>query len=89
MVEFEILGVTPEQVSDWKLPSRPNKATDSRTAKFAHGQSVELDAIPPKQLRKLVVDAITSHLSENEIAIHEAGVESTREYLRGLAEAAA
>jgi hypothetical protein len=86
--EFTILGVTPEQVAEWKLPARPNKATDSRTAKFAHAQSVELDAIPPQQLRRLVVDAITSHLSETEIAIHEAGVESTREYLRGLAEAA-
>ena len=39
--EFEILGVTPEQVAKWKLPSRPNKATDSRTAKFEHQQSVD------------------------------------------------
>ena len=87
--DFEILGVTPEQVSEWKLPSRPNKATDSRTAKFEHQQSVELDAIPPKELRQLVVGAITSHLSEIGLAFHEAGVDSTREYLRGLAEAAA
>jgi hypothetical protein len=86
-VQFEILAVTREQVEEWRLPTRPNKATDSRTAKFDYNDSVELDAIPPQQLRSLVTDAIREYISESELTIHEAGVESTREYLRALAEA--
>lgn len=86
---FQILGVTPEQVKRWKLPTRPNKATDSRSATFAHATSVELDAIPPQKLRKLVADAIEKHLPEAARLAHEAGVESTRVFLRGLAAEAA
>jgi len=37
--------VTPEQITEWNLPSRPTKATDTR-AKGFKGDSVELDAIP-------------------------------------------
>lgn len=86
--DFRILGVTTEQVKKWKLPTRPNKATDSRSAGFTHATSVELDAINPKRLRKLVADAIIVHLPESARLAHEAQVESTREYLKALAEAA-
>lgn len=82
---FQILGVTPQQVKAWKLPTRPNKSTDSRSANFAHASSVELDAIPPKTLRKLVVDAINVHMPAAALAVHEAQMESTREFLRSLA----
>jgi hypothetical protein len=43
------------------LPTRPTKATDSR-AKLFSGESVEVDAIPPKVLRALVSDCITRHI---------------------------
>jgi hypothetical protein len=58
------LAVTPEQIEEWNLPSRPTKMSDSRSAKFVaeHGdQSVELDAIRPDVLRDLVDTAIRSH----------------------------
>jgi hypothetical protein len=87
--QFTILGVTPEQVKEWKLPTRPNKRTDTRNATFQHAASVELDAIDPRRLRTLVTDAIAVHLPESARLAHEAQVESTREYLRSLAEAAA
>lgn len=87
--EFEILGVTADQAAEWKLPTRPNKATDTRAAKFEHGVSVELDAIPPQQLRDLVAGAIARHLPEAARRVHQAEIESTRRYLRGLAESAA
>jgi hypothetical protein len=86
-VRFDILGVTEQQVEEWNLPTRPNKATDSRTASFGYRDSIELDAIPPQTLRELVSDAIRAHLSEAALATHEAGVDSTRRFLRALAEA--
>jgi hypothetical protein len=30
-IEFVSLAVTPEQITEWRLPSRPTKASDSRT----------------------------------------------------------
>lgn len=82
---FIILGVTPEQVRRWNLPTRPNKASDSRTAAFEHDSSVELDAIHPPRLKRLVRNAIERHLPEAARLVHEAEVESTRAYLTELA----
>jgi hypothetical protein len=59
------LAVDREQIERWNLPTRPTKATDTRAAKFRrlHGtDSVELDVIPPDELRKLVKDAIDGHM---------------------------
>jgi 5S rRNA maturation endonuclease (ribonuclease M5) len=59
------LAVDREQIERWNLSTRHTKATDTRAAKFRrlHGtDSVELDAIPPDELRKLVKDAIDGHM---------------------------
>jgi hypothetical protein len=58
---FVQAAVTQQQVTDWNLPTRPTKRQDTR-AKNWRGESVELDAIPPAQLRQLVRDVIESHL---------------------------
>jgi hypothetical protein len=59
---FERLAVTPQQIADWNLPSRPTKQTDTRAKKFGSAESVELDAINPARLRELVKAAIERHL---------------------------
>jgi hypothetical protein len=56
-IHFERLAVTPNQIEHWGLPTRPTKQTDSRAKNFGD-ISVELDAIPPDMLRKLVESAI-------------------------------
>jgi hypothetical protein len=59
------LAVNREQIERWNLPTRPTKTSDTRATGFRriHGtDSVELDAIPPDQLRQLVRDAIDSHM---------------------------
>jgi hypothetical protein len=61
-IHFERLAVTREQIRDWRLPSRPTKTSDMRAAGFGNRRSVELDAIDPNRLRKLVVDAINRHM---------------------------
>ena len=55
-IHFERPAVTCEQVEQWGLPTRPTKMTDTRAKKFV-GTSVELDAIPARQLRQFVRDA--------------------------------
>ena len=61
-IHFERLAVTDKQIRDWRLPSRPTKTTDMRAAAFANRRSVELDAIDPNRLRKLVEDAINRRM---------------------------
>lgn len=83
----KILGVLERQIGAWKLPTRPTKTSDSRSAGFASSVSVELDAIPPANLRELVTGAILKHLPEAAMGIKEAEEESTRVYLAALANA--
>jgi hypothetical protein len=52
---FERVAVTPEQIRTLQLPTRPTKKTDSRAKAFGN-QSVEVEAIPPATLRKLIRD---------------------------------
>ena len=59
------LAVDRNQIDAWNLPTRPTKSSDTRARKFrqVHGtESVELDAIPPDQLRNLVQEAIDQHM---------------------------
>lgn len=65
-VTVQRIAVTPEQVDAWQLPTRPTKKTDSR-AKTFQGESVELDAIPPAILRRLVREAIESHIDTDQL----------------------
>jgi hypothetical protein len=60
-IYFERVAVTREQVSLWTLPTRPTKKSDSRAKSF-RGNSVELDAVEPDELRSLAQDCITRHI---------------------------
>jgi hypothetical protein len=61
---FERVAVTPDQISEWKLPTRPTKRSDTR-ARYFRGESVELDAINPRRLRQLVSDCISRHVDKD------------------------
>lgn len=58
MMTFDRIAVTPAQIDEWDLPSRPNKTTDTRHAAFEREypdyEATELDAIRPDRLRELV-----------------------------------
>jgi len=62
-IYFERVAVTREQILQWNLPTRPTKKTDTRSKNFA-GESVEVDAIPPRQLRELASECITQHIDQ-------------------------
>jgi hypothetical protein len=62
-ITFKRIAVTPEQIEEWKLETRPTKTSDSRARNFPGGQhSVDLDAIEPGQLRSLVAHVIEQHI---------------------------
>lgn len=60
-------AVTAEQVHSLRLPTRPTKRQDTR-ARAWQGGSVELDAIPPAELRRMVRTCIEQHIDAKALA---------------------
>jgi hypothetical protein len=86
---FTRLGVTQQQIHDWKLPTRPAKRSDPEAKKFAAeygSEAVELDAIPPDRLKGLVEDAITDHVDQHAWEVEQAIEAQELDGLRALAD---
>jgi hypothetical protein len=83
-LHFERLAVTPEQIRDWNLPTRPTKVSDSRSRLF-QGESVEVDAIPPSRLRELVKRCILGHVDFHALEALKVAEQSERELLMCMA----
>lgn len=60
-VHIHHMAVTPQQVVQYELPTRPTKKTARGAAKFG-SLSVELDAMPTKVLKQIVEACITRHI---------------------------
>jgi hypothetical protein len=84
-IVFERIAVTPEQIIEWDLPTRPTKTSDTRSKGFGD-ISVELDAIEPNRLRRLVQEVIETHLPRRQFKILKAAEESEREIITRLVE---
>jgi hypothetical protein len=80
-IHFERPAVTREQVELWNLPTRPTKQSDTRAKKFGSATSVELDAIPARQLREIVRGCIERHVDQHQLQILRTAEESERELL--------
>jgi hypothetical protein len=83
---FRRLAVTPEQVDDLGLPTRPQKAT-SHAAGWTGG-AVEVDAMPTDYLRTLLEEAITERVDRHVLASELRVQESERYWLANLTEVA-
>src|SRR6516165_8611136 len=79
-ITFERIAVTPEQITEWNLPTRPTKTSDTRSKGFGN-ISVELDAIGSNALRALVQETIEQHLSPHQFAVLKAAEQSEREVI--------
>jgi hypothetical protein len=62
------VAVNPDQVVQMGLPTRPTKATDSRSKSF-QGESVEVDAIRPAILRSMATQCIERHINERALEV--------------------
>lgn len=81
-IHFKRLAVTSTQMRKWRLPTRETKTSDPRAAQFGDLPSVELDAIAPNQLRKLVEDAILKHMPRDQYNELMAEEEAERKQIR-------
>ena len=68
-ITFEVVAVTDQQIIDYSLPTRPTKSTDSRSKNFT-GESVEVDAIPPKELIRICRQCIEQHVDDEMLDRH-------------------
>ena len=80
-IHFERVAVTREQIERWNLPTRPTKQTDTRAKKFGSATSVELDAIPARQLRELVRGCVERHIDQAQLSLLRVAEKSERELL--------
>jgi hypothetical protein len=86
-ITVERLAVNRGQIERWNLPTRPTKTSDTRARRFRqiHGtDSVELDAIPPDELRRLVRDAIDSHMEPRRLQQFRMVEREERESLKSM-----
>lgn len=80
---FERIAVTPDQIAEYGLLTRPTKKTDSRAKSF-EGESVEVDAIPPRILRQLLEQTIVRHIDPEAYRLHQIAEDSERDILNRM-----
>lgn len=83
--EFTIVAVKPEQIVSLGLPTRPTKKSDTRSGNFGN-ESVELDAIEPNELRRMVTTTLAGCFPAGAREANEARQEAEREEIRRLLE---
>jgi len=76
---FERIAVTPEQITEYDLLTRPDK-TDS-----GFGPCVEVDAIESPELRRLVGDAIERHIDQEALRLTKIAERSERKVFLRMA----
>ena len=84
---IERLAVTPAQIAEWDLPTRPPKKKDPQAKAWGDKPCVELDAIDPARLTSLVEGAILRHVDQRAWAIEQQVEQQEREGLLSLRDA--
>lgn len=84
-IDFELIraAVTPAQIEEYELPTRPQKKTDSRHKSFS-GACVEIDAMHPADLKTIVLERITENIDLRSWHTMKATEQAERESLAGL-----
>lgn len=83
-LHFVRIGITPEQIEEMNLPTKPRKETDRRAQHIR--ATVEAEAMPAGILRDLLCNRIESLLPARALAVAMAEEQSAREYFDRLAE---
>lgn len=88
-LQFIRVAVTQEQIQRLNLPTRPTKSTDTRAKKWTGGECVELDSMPPVEIRSLVESCITRHIDQREWDALKQTEQLEKETLRSIRSKAA
>jgi hypothetical protein len=82
---FQRVAVLKHQIEQYGLQTRPTKKSDSRSRSF-EGESVEVDAIAPDQLRALCERCILGHIDRDQLERTQAVEKAERDTLGLMAE---
>jgi hypothetical protein len=67
------------------LPTRPTKTEGNNHANnWTGGNSVEVDAIPPAELRRIIDDTIMRHVDGNALEVLQVAERSERELMERI-----
>jgi DNA topoisomerase VI subunit A len=83
--QIERVALTERHIEQFNLPTRPTKRDGNTHALQFEGDSVELDALPAAELRRMVGECIERHISPAQFAALMAAEESERTILLRLA----
>jgi hypothetical protein len=83
-LQFLRAAVTKEQIERMSLPTRPVKMSDTRAAAWKGGECVELDTMPPSEIRKLVESCITQNIESHQWKILQKTEAMERQTLQSL-----
>jgi hypothetical protein len=78
----ERVALTEKQIEEYNLPTRQTKRDGNQHAKDFEGDSVELDALPPRVLRQMATEVIEQHISAAETEKLRVAEDSERQQLR-------
>ncbi len=71
-VELRRIAATREQIDEFSLITQPVSGTDTRSRRFIERYgtaTVELDAIPAREIRRMVREAIESHMEPGQLTL--------------------
>lgn len=88
-VRLRRVAVTREQAEEMNLPTRPTKRDGNRHARSFDGESVEVDAMEPSTLKKLLQSCVEDFMDADQLRILREAEASEREQLRIFARRAA
>lgn len=83
-IHFKRLLVTPGQIQEWNLPTKPAKKTTH--ARQFSGGTVEAEAIPANTTRLILKQAIEQHLNTREVEVMRTAEESEADELLRIAD---
>jgi hypothetical protein len=86
-VFVERIAATPNQISEYGLITQPVTRSDTRARNFIQRfgtETVELDAVPASEIRRLVRDAIERHMDPRRLAFLRMVEQDEREGIRAL-----
>lgn len=84
-IDVRLLALDEWQIEEWQLPTRPPKRSDPEAHKWGDRPAVELDAIPPEQLRDLVHNGISALVESRAWEVAQTYEREEREGLQMLA----
>jgi hypothetical protein len=86
-VFVERIAATPDQIEEYGLITQPVTRSDTRARNFIQRfgtETVELDAIPASEVRRLVREAIERHMDPRRLAFLRMVEEEERDGIRAL-----